>query len=158
MFRLCAIMAAGFGLFAAAPAAMAGAPDHEERVLGSSVVRIYLHDFLAAEELATLRVVQTNAQALAIFLPAADLSKTDPSKADPSKADPSKASAAEGHAALALAPDEGLLRDGQLMASAAAIGGLGSAAAAESAALAACDAARKVNSPCVIVLTVAPKG
>lgn len=99
---------------------------------GSSVT-LHLHPFLAEDELATLRVVATNDQALSLFV----ASRT-------------------GHAALAVAPDEGFIRDGAPVPSAIALTDLPDADAARSAALAACDAARKAATPCVVVLEVSP--
>lgn len=105
----------------------------EEAVLGKSTVRLYVHPFLAADELATLRLVMTNEQALALFVPNA-----------------------AGHAALAAAPKEGVIREGQPVASAIALADMPDPAAAAKAASAACDAARKSDQPCVVVLEIAP--
>lgn len=129
-------------IFAAAAslvvAGTAGAQDVpvETGTLGGSSVTLHLQPFLTEEELTTLRLVMTNQQALEIFVP----------------------DAAKGFAALALAPDEGFIRDGKPVASAVAIAGLTSADEAKAAALRACDAARKAASACVIVLEVAPAG
>lgn len=98
-----------------------------------SAVRLYLHPFLTAEELATLRLVASNDQALSLFV----TSRT-------------------GHAALAVSPEEGFVRDGKPVASAVALGNLPDGAAARTAALSACDKARTAASPCVVVLEVAP--
>lgn len=106
----------------------------EEAVLGGSSVRLHLHPFLMPEEVAMLRLVLTNEQALAIFVP----------------------DAAGGHAALAAAPAQGVVREGKPVASAIALAGFADAAAADQAARAACDAARGEGAACVTVLEVAP--
>ena len=105
----------------------------EAGVNGGSAVSLHLHPFLTAEELATLRLVASNDQALSLFV----TSRT-------------------GHAALAMAPAEGFVRDAKPVASAVALGDLPDAATARTAALAACNKARKAGSPCVVVLEVAP--
>jgi hypothetical protein len=95
-------------------------------------VRLHLHPFLTAEELTTLRLVATNAEARALFVPQG-----------------------KGFAALALAPDEGFVRGGLPVESATAIGGAQDAAAAAAAARADCDRKRKKGPACVTVLEVA---
>ncbi|MDO9637451.1 MAG: hypothetical protein Q7J44_02810 [Pseudotabrizicola sp.] len=105
----------------------------EAGVNAGSAVSLHLHPFLTAEELATLRLVATNDQALSLFV----TSRT-------------------GHAALAISPQDGFVRDGSPVPSAVALGDLPDAAAARTAALAACDQARKGQMPCVVVLEVAP--
>lgn len=105
----------------------------ETGVNGGSAVTLHLHPFLTEEELATLRLVASNEQALSLFV----TSRT-------------------GHAALAIAPDEGFVRNGTPVPSAVALGDLPDAGAARSAALEACDKARKGGAPCVVVLDVAP--
>lgn len=122
------------------PAQAEGVPV-EEAVLGDAQVRLYVHPFLAADELATLRLVMTNEQALALFVPNAS-----------------------GFAALAAAPSEGVIRDGKPVASAIALADLPDAASAAKAATAACDQARRggdagasaADEACVVVLEVAP--
>ena len=110
----------------------------EGAVLGASTIRLHLHPFLAPDELAMLRLVLTNEQALAIFVPQTD-------------------GATGGHAALAAAPAEGVVRAGQPVASAIALAGLPDALAADEAARAACDAARDpAGAACVTVLSIAP--
>lgn len=116
-----------------AGSAHAGEIAIEEAKLGASAVRLYVHPFLAADELATLRLVLTNEQALSLFVPNA-----------------------KGFAALAAAPGEGVIREGKPVASAIALAELPDAAAAAKAATAACDAARKGGEACVVVLEVAP--
>lgn len=103
--------------------------------LGGSTITLHLQPFLTETELATLRVVMTNPEALAIFVP--DTSK--------------------GFAALAVSPDDGFLPAGAPAASAQAIGGMPDAAAAAKDALAACDKLRKGEAGCVLVLEIAPK-
>lgn len=132
MRMICA--AAGAAAVLAAGAVAAGEVPVETKELGGSSVTLHLHPFLTEEELATLRVVQTNTDALAIFVP----------------------DAGKGHAAMAVAPAEGFLRAGQLVPSAIAIAGLTDAAAAAEAALRGCEALRKAGDPCVVVLEVAP--
>jgi hypothetical protein len=106
----------------------------ETSVNGGSSVTLHLHPFLMPEELATLRLVATNDQALSLFV----TSRT-------------------GHAALAVSPEEGFVREGKPAASAVALSDLPDAESARAAVLAGCDAARKAASPCVVVLEVAPK-
>lgn len=63
---------------------------------------------------------------------------------------------ASGFAAIALAPAEGMIRDGVPADSATAIGQLPDAATARAAALEGCTAARRSGPACVVVLEVAP--
>ena len=131
-----ALMKSGFlaaGIAACAGLAQAQTVPVETGVNGGSAVSLYLHPFLTPEELATLRLVASNDQALSLFV----TSRT-------------------GHAALAVSPDDGFVRDGRPVASAVALGDLADPDAARSAALAACDTARKGVAPCVVVLEVAP--
>lgn len=114
----------------AAPAQQAAI---EEATLGTFKVRLYAHSFLTPDELATLRLVMTNEQALSIFVPGTG-----------------------GFAALAASPSQGVIRDGKPVASAIALADLPDAAAAAKAATAACDGARKGGDPCVVVLEIAP--
>lgn len=118
----------------AATAAQAQEVAVETANLGGSAITLHLHPFLTPEELATLRLVMTNDQALAIFVP----------------------DATKGFAAMAAAPGEGFIRDGQPVASAIAIAGMADAAAAAEAALKGCEAARQGGDPCVTVLEIAP--
>lgn len=101
--------------------------------LGRQQVTLHLHPFLSPEELATLRVVATNEEALKLFV-------TRPGR----------------HSAVAVAPDEGFIREGQPVASASALSDLPNADAARTAALTTCDAARGKGAQCVVVLEVAP--
>ena len=129
----------GVGVALALGLATAGAAEAvktETGVLGSSSITLHLQPFLTEAEVSTLRVVMTNPDALAIFVP------------DSSK----------GFAALAVSPDDGFLPAGAPAASAQAIGGLPDAASAAKDALAACDKLRKGGAACVLVLEIAPKG
>ena len=114
--------------------AVAQAIEVEEAVLGDATVRLYLHPFLTPDELTTLRLVMTNEQALALFVPNAD-----------------------GFAALAAAPDEGFVKDGKPVASAIALSDLPGAETASTEALKACNAARTTATECVVLLQVGPK-
>lgn len=108
--------------------------DVEVSQLGEQEVKVHVHPWLKADELATLRVVATNEQALGLFV------------------------TRQGRfAAMAVAPEEGLIRDGAPVASAVAMSDLPSAAAAAKAALEGCEANRKGGAKCEIVLEVAPK-
>lgn len=131
MKRFAAIFA---GLALAGAAGAAGVP-FEKAELGSSEVTLYLHDFLTEEEVTTLRLVLTNTEALAIFVPAGK----------------------DGFAALAVSPEDGLIRDGKPVPSATALAGFDHPDTAETEAKKACDAARKGSAPCVLVLAVGPK-
>lgn len=125
-----ALLALGAGM------AMAGDVPVETNVLNGAKVVLHVQPFLDATELATLRLVLSNADALSVFVPKAG-----------------------GFAAMAVAPDEGFLRNGQPVASATALGGLPDAKAAAAGALAACDQKRNAaGAACVLVLEVAPKG
>ncbi len=133
--RLLAGMAMGAAAgMALAGAVQAGVVPTETARLGKAEITLSLYDFLTQEELATLRLVMTNQQALEIFLPAGQ----------------------GGHAALAVSPDEGFIRGGQPVKSAVAIAGLPDGQAARSEALKACDSARKGKAQCVVALTVTP--
>ena len=105
----------------------------EVQTLGKQQVTVHLHPFLTPEEQATLRVVASNEQALALFV-------TRPGR----------------HAAIAVAPGEGFIRGGQPVASAVAMSDLPDTEKARTAALEGCEAARKKGPACVIVLDVAP--
>lgn len=108
----------------------------ETAKLGKSNVTLHVQPFLTEEELATLRLVMTNKDALAVFVPGKPGS----------------------FAALAVSPDEGFIRDGQPVASAQALADFKDGATAATEAMAACDAARakKSKAPCVVVLEVGP--
>jgi hypothetical protein len=113
--------------------AAADLPPARTELVGAFQVTIHTYAFLTAEEVATLELVLTNEDALALFVPDEG-----------------------GHAALAVAPDEGFLRDGTLVPSAVALAGLPDPGAAAEAARTACDAARDGGAPCIVVLEVAP--
>lgn len=133
--RLLAGMAMGAAAgMALAGAVQAGVVPTETARLGKAEITLNLYDFLTEEELATLRLVMTNQQALEIFLPAGQ----------------------GGHAALAVSPDEGFIRGGQPVKSAVAMAGLPDAGTARTEALKACEAARQGKAQCVVALTVAP--
>ena len=126
-------VALAFGLVTSG---VAEAVKTETGELGGSNITLHLQPFLTEAEVSTLRVVMTNPDALAIFVP--DTSK--------------------GFAALAVSPDDGFLPAGAPASSAQAIGGLPDAASAAKDALAACDKLRKGEADCVLVLEIAPKG
>lgn len=106
----------------------------ETAVNGTSVVSLHLHPFLAADEIATLRLVASNPQALELFV------KTN-----------------SGFSALAAAPEEGFIRNGKPVSSAVALADLPDMASARGEALKSCNSIKKTKTPCVIVLDVAPK-
>lgn len=126
----------GLGLLLSAGLAMADTPPEETATLGEAKVTIYTWDFLTEDELATLRLVLVNQEALELFVP------TD---------------AKGSFAAFAVSPDDGFIRDGALSPSATAIGGIDAREAALTAAMDACDKARKGAAPCEIVLVVEPE-
>jgi hypothetical protein len=105
----------------------------ELATLGASAITLHLHPFMTEEEMATLRLVMVNEQALSLFVP-------------------DKA----GFAALAVSPEDGFIRMGAPMGSATAVGGLADAEAARGAALAGCEAMKQGTAPCVTVLEIAP--
>lgn len=110
-------------------------PVPETAVLGAARITLIPHDFLTDEELATLRVVMTNAEALSLFVPGKG-----------------------GFAALAVNPEEGFIREGTVVTSAVALAELPDAATAAAEALKACEAAKGAEAACVVVLTVEPAG
>ncbi|MFC0280117.1 hypothetical protein ACFOHK_11080 [Falsigemmobacter intermedius] len=101
--------------------------------LGAQAVTVYDHAFLNAEEKATLDLVATNEQALALFV-------TKPGR----------------YSAMAVSPDDGFIRGGQPVPSAIALSDLESRDAARAAVLKDCNAARKGKKDCLLVLEVAP--
>ena len=112
----------------------AGSAAVETNVLDGAKITLHTFPFLDATELATLRLVLTNTQALTLFLPVH-----------------------KGFAAIAVAPDEGFIRNGAPVASAVALGGMADARTAAAQALAACDAKRNASGQaCVIVLELGP--
>ena len=126
------IVTAGLLAGLLAPGATAQAVPVEVSRLGEAEVTLHLHPGLSPEDRDLLQVIAGSAEALAAML------------------------GEGGHAALALAPAEGMMRDGVPAASATAIGQLPDAAAARDAALQGCAAARTRGPDCVVVLEVAP--
>lgn len=117
------------GLWTAAAAAQVQQFRHD-----GAEVTLHLHDFLSAEDRALLEVVASTPEGLAVLL-----------------------GDGGGHAAIALAPAEGMMRDGRPSASASAVGQLPDAAAARTRALDSCNAQRSGGAACVVVLEVAPR-
>lgn len=97
-------------------------------------VTVHLHPFLTEEEATTLRFVGQSPDALALFLPAGNK-----------------------FGAIALAPEDGFIRDGQPVDSASAVADLPDATQARDAALMECNAVRSGGPSCVIVLEIAPR-
>jgi hypothetical protein len=62
-----------------------------------------------------------------------------------------------GHGALAVSPEDGMLRGGNVVWSAFGVGGLSSAQEAESEAIKGCNLRRRGATDCVVVLRVAAK-
>lgn len=122
-------LAIGLGL---SGAAMADVPTEVSKIDGAKVT-FFVHPFLDATELTTLRLVATQSQALKLFVPSD-----------------------KGYAAIALSPDDGFIRGGKPAASASAIAEMPDAAAAAAAALELCNAARKGSADCVIVMEISP--
>ena len=124
----------GLGLVVAlAGAAMAGEVPTEVATLKGQKVTLHIYPFLTADELMALRLVKTNKQALQLFV-----------------------TSSAGYSAMAVAPNEGFVRDGGLVPSVLAIGDLPNAEAAAAAALKGCNAARQGGKACVVVLEVGP--
>jgi len=97
-------------------------------------ISVMTHAFLSDEEMMTLRLVGQNRDALALFVPEGP-----------------------GYAALAIAPDEGFVREGVPVDSAIAMSGMQDIDSARASALEACDAARQTAQDCVIALEVTPR-
>jgi hypothetical protein len=117
----------------AAGAAWADLPPLETAVIGGAEVSLWTLMFLDDTEAEVLRGLLKDGQALQGWLPLS------------------------GHGALAVAPDEGLWRDGARVPSVVGVGGMTSDEAASTAALAGCNALRQSDPPCIVVLQVAPK-
>ena len=115
----------------AAGAAQAGTV--ESAILDGRKITVTLHEFMSSEESQTLRLAMSNKDVLAVFL-----------------------AGQEGHGALAISPDEGFIRNGQIVTSAVAMAGLPDIGAARAAALQGCEAKRKGPSDCVVVLEISP--
>lgn len=125
----------GFAMVAAVlagGAAFAEVPVEVSKIDGAKVT-FYVHPFLDDSELATLRLVATQSQALKLFVPSD-----------------------KGFAAIALSPDDGFIKNGKPAASASAVAELPDAAAAAAKALELCNAARKGAAECVIVMEISP--
>ncbi len=105
----------------------------EVKLLQGRKVTVHPYAFLNADELKVLRLVETNTEALKLFI-------TSP----------------KGYSAMAVAPKEGLVRGGTFPASVLAIGELPDAETAAAAALKGCNAKRKGGDACVVVLEVGP--
>lgn len=122
------------GLVAGLVAGAAQAQDVPVEVgtLAGQQITLHVYPFLTETDLATLRLVATNEQALQVFV------------------------TSKGYLALALAPDEGFAPDGVPAPSAVAIGDFADAATAAAEALKGCEAKRTSETPCVIVLEVGP--
>lgn len=101
----------------------------------SAEVRLTLPDALSAEDRSMLEIIAATPDVLATML-----------------------DTAAGHAAIALAPGEGMIQDGVPPASATALGGLPNAESARREALQRCEEARRGGPACVVVLEVAPRG
>jgi hypothetical protein len=117
----------------AAPAMAEDVPTETYALDGVQIV-VSLHEFLSPEGVAMLRLVGQNRDALALFVP------------DGAR-----------FAAMALAPEDGLVKDGLLAESAVAIADLPSLEEARDAALDGCNAARSGGPECVIALEIQPE-
>lgn len=106
----------------------------EDYTLEGAQITLHLHPFLSDEGLAMLRLVGQNRDALSLFVP-------------------------EGarFAAMALAPEDGLVADGLLAESAVAVADLPDLDAAREAALEGCNVARSGGPACVIALEIQPE-
>lgn len=119
-------------VFAAHPGAKA--QQQPEVIEGAdATVTLYPYSFLADDELEILRQIAQSAPAREALLGDGD-----------------------GYAAIAAAPLEGFFRDGAPVESAVALSQLLDAETAREEALAACDAARSTDEPCVVLMEVAP--
>lgn len=123
-------------MLAAAGATIAGAEQGATTRFELPQVEIVVYElpFLSNEELETLKLVGQNEDALALFLP-------------------------EGarFGAMAVAPEDGFIRNGMPAESATAVSDLPDLGAARSAALAQCDAARSGGPACQIALEIIPR-
>jgi hypothetical protein len=116
-----------------ATGALAGDVPTEVATLKGQKVTLHIYPFLNADELTVLRLVKTNKDALKIFV-----------------------TSAGGYSAMAVAPSEGLVRNGTFPPSVLAIGDLPDAQSAAAAALKGCNAKRNGGEACVVVLEVGP--
>jgi hypothetical protein len=119
----------------ALPALAQDAVPAEVGTLDGATVTVHLHPFLSEQEVELLRLVATNPDALAVFVPDRN-----------------------GFAAMAVSPDDGFVRDGVPVASAVALSAMPDAATAAAEAIAACEAKRSGAAPCVVVLDISPEG
>ena len=107
----------------------------EVSTLDGATVTVHLQPFLSEQELVLLRLVATNSDALAVFVPDSS-----------------------GFTALAVSPDDGFVRDGVPVSSAVALSAMPDAATAAAEAIAGCEAKRSGTAPCVVVLDISPAG
>jgi hypothetical protein len=122
-------------MLAASIAAAQDAVPTEVSTLDGATVTVHLQPFLSEQEIGLLRLVATNSDALAVFVPDRN-----------------------GFAAMAVSPDDGFIRDGVPVASAVALSALPDAATAAANAIAACESKRSGAAPCVVVLDISPAG
>ena len=128
-----AALAAVFAATIWAAQATAQAVPTEVTRFADAEVTLYLHPFLTDNDRMLLEIMASNEQTLQAFL-----------------------GEGGGHAAMALAPAEGLMQGDAPAASATAVGQLPDAETARSRALEECDAARSGGAACVVVIEVAP--
>lgn len=126
---LCALFLAAL----AKPGAAQTPPEAEVFDLDRSRIIVYPHEFLDDSELAILRSVGQDRNVLAFFM-----------------------GSQAGHGAIAVAPDQGFIRDGMPAPGATALAQLPDPATARHAALDLCAAERDNDAPCVVVLEVIP--
>jgi hypothetical protein len=119
----------------AAPASAQHAVPTEVTEAGNVTVTLHLHPFLEPVELETLRLIAASPEARLMLF-----------------------GEAGGHAAIAVAPQEGFLRDGVPPDSAKALSQLPDIETARIDSLAACNAVRTTAQDCVVVLELAPEG
>lgn len=113
--------------------AAAQAAEVQKARLGDRDITLTLHSFMTVEERQTLSLALSSAEVLAIFV-----------------------AGQEGYGALAVSPDDGFIRNGQISPSAIALAGLPDAKTAAKEAVAACESKTKGQSPCVLALEIAP--
>ncbi len=111
----------------------AAASERETFAIGGNTVTVHAYDFLTAQELDTLRLVGTDPEALALFM-----------------------GDGPGHGAIAIAPEQGFIRDGMPAPGVAALAQLPHPQAARNAAIAMCEQERSGGPACVVVLELAP--
>jgi len=104
----------------------------EQNTLAGQQITLHVYPFLQKDDLKTLRAVAKNEPLLQMFV------------------------TAPGFAAIAVAPNEGFLKDGVPAPSAIAMSGLPDAAAAGEAALKGCEDKRKGGDACVVVFEAGP--